>query len=506
MTEKIAEMLKYLQGNVTSEAYFTLEQVVRDIATGIEQDIYKREDLESVLIDIIQKIQLNDHWFIYVLSVLAKMFPKPVYVELLLEGSVYSQQLGAQGRSFILYQVKVMLFQMPQLKSDKTQTLFQQLYEVVKKELCQSISILQRDRKQRDEKKVIVMTSQILGERHAPTHSALERASMLKKMGYEVALISTMEENHISIVPFYARSIRNKIDDYDGVHLYNHFEEQFVFYQPEVPSSDSTGLQKIIACVQQLNPYFILYIGGQSFVGDILNEFCPVINVATVFSQLPGGDTAFSMVGRKVSDEERANSVSELIEVPFSFELTEKKRDYTRLELGIPVDKFVLVVVGNRLASDISDEFIEYIQKLDGIFLLCVGKFDDYEQKQERHSWLKENSVSLGWHDDVMGVLECADLYVNPRRLGGGFSVIEAFHAGIPAVSINYGDVAVAAGEEFCVETYDEMLDVIRKFQTDEVFYQEKLQLAKIRESEITDGFAGFSQGIQQILESDRFY
>lgn len=48
---------------------------------------------------------------------------------------------------------------------------------------------------------------------------------------------------------------------------------------------------------------------------------------------------------------------------------------------------------------------------------------------------------------DVVGVLGCMDLYVNPKRLGGGFSVIEAFHAGIPAVSIRYGDVSVAAGE-----------------------------------------------------------
>jgi DNA polymerase-3 subunit alpha len=55
--------------------------------------------------------------------------------------------------------------------------------------------------------------------------------------------------------------------------------------------------------------------------------------------------------------------------------------------------------------------------------------------------------------------MEICDLYVNPDRLGGGFSIIEAFAKGKPGVYLNRGDVYTAGGVEFAVGSFDEMAE-----------------------------------------------
>lgn len=506
LLEKLTEITKYVQSELTLTNYQGAEMAIRQLKEAVKSEKITVEELEAQLVKIIKEVQMYDFWFVYIVSVLVSIAPKSIYVELLLQTALYSEMMTNQDKAYIFYQINVLLFRVPELSSKKVKELFKVLYEYLKQQIRNKVQIAPRRKEERNQNQVIIMTSQILGTRHAPTHSTLERSCMLRKMGYDVAIFSTTETSQKEFVWYHDSRVANKVDEYDGVHVYNYNDEQFLFYQPEVPANTPEGMQKIINCVEELNPYFVVYVGGQSYVADIINEFCPVVSISTVFSQLPGGNTAFSMVGRKVREEEQKHSVSELVEVPFTFELNEKVQNHTREELGIPEDRFVMAVVGNRLTVDVKEDFIEYMQQVENGFLLLVGICDNYQQRVKQYPWLKDNSISLGYCTDVLGVLECADLYVNPKRLGGGFSVVEAFRAGIPTVSLAYGDVSVAAGDAFCVDTYEEMLDVIRRYQTDEVFYQEQLQKAKVREAQITDGFAGFSAGIQLILESEKFY
>jgi len=69
-------------------------------------------------------------------------------------------------------------------------------------------------------------------------------------------------------------------------------------------------------------------------------------------------------------------------------------------------------------------------------FRLCQRKFYT--------SILWENSSFVGYCDDILALMELFDLYVNPNRMGGGFSVIEAFEKGVPGVYLPKGDVYAA--------------------------------------------------------------
>lgn len=96
----------------------------------------------------------------------------------------------------------------------------------------------------------------------------------------------------------------------------------------------------------------------------------------------------------------------------------------------------------------------------------------------------------LGKREDVLAIFELCDLFVNPIRLGGGTSAVEAMSKGLPVVSTAYGDVGATVGEDFWIKDYSEMVKIINRYQRDKTFYQRQSELSK-RKSEMlldTDG------------------
>ena len=61
----------------------------------------------------------------------------------------------------------------------------------------------------------------------------------------------------------------------------------------------------------------------------------------------------------------------------------------------------------------------------------------------------------LGYVDQMVGLMAVCDAYLNPRRVGGGASALQALEAGLPIVSPAAGDVASVAGPDFCVADDD---------------------------------------------------
>lgn len=507
MKNRIDMIREYLQRPVHIQNFIEAEQCIESIERDIKNARLYAADAENALLRILQETQMHDLCFIYLTSALIALTHKTQYLSLLLQGVLCSELLTTQNLEFIYKQVAGIVFRHPDIVNDEVTELLNQVYQCVYQELKSGIRIPPK-RQQRRKERVVVMTANFLGERHAPTHSTLERSFILQRNAKKQVMIVSATEGTSSVgrIPFFHAYISNRIKQYDALEQYTWQGESFGFYQAGENINTVSELQNLVDVIADYNPYYVMYVGGRSYVADLINEFCPVVTVSTVFSTIPNCNTAFAMIGRKITEEEQSKSRAELIEVPFSFELTEKKRNYSREELGISGDAFVLAVVGNRLDADVSDLFLKCMEQTTNCLLLFVGGFEAYPDRVISHPWLRDHSVALGHVSDVMGVLECADLYVNPIRLGGGFSVIEGFHAGIPAVSCRYGDVSVAAGEDFCVDSYEAMLSVIRKYQTDKEFYQSQLQRAKAREKEITDGSAGLLKGLQQMEQSPRFW
>lgn len=503
------EILKEYTGRrVDNEVYRKIDAAASEVEKEVKCYPDRRTDIENQMITVLREMPMYEEYFTFYVSAMLCIFERPQYLELLLEGALCNENLTLQNLDYIWHNAENFLMKHPQCETAEIKAIMQKVQAHLYQELRNSVTVHYKEKDAREKNRVIVMAGNFVGERHAPSHSALERCYMLEdRMGAEVYLVSNKEGAHASdFYPYYKGVSANIRPEHDDTHLWKYRDREFRFYQESKPVNTPEGLQELIDVVEHMNPYYIVYVGTESYVADIINEFCPVISISVTFSKLRNFHTAFAMVGRTVTEAERAAHPYEIIEVPFSFELREKKGNHSREELGIPKNVFVMAVVGMRLDFDVQDEFLACMEQLSDTYLLFVGIFNTYAQKIVDYPRLREHSLCTGMVDDVVGILECADLYVNPKRIGGGFSVIEGFHAGIPAVTINYGDVAAAAGELFCVKDYDEMQETIRRYQNDAVFYQEMLKAGKEREKFITNGGEVFERGIMQMLDSEKFY
>lgn len=388
--------------------------------------------------------------------------------------------------------------------SKYSEDLFCNIYKYYQEECKDLISPIKKE--ERNKNRVVVLVIQFLEETHAPTRTALERCATLAKMGKEVFIINTLEQlTLLGLLPVYGMEPGRIFDDYNKLKQYKYDGEVFNYYQPEVKMPEFEETRKILSMIREWNPYEVLTMGTGSIISDLVANIVPVINIPLAFSTIVKKNNQFSALGRKISESEWASLTNQgylpesIIESTFTFDIKKQFKQLTREQLGLPLNKFLLAIVGLRLDFEIQPDFIAAMSQLftKNIHLVFAGYFDRYNDMCNQFPELKEHSSYVGFQDDIIAFYNIMDLYINPKRLGGGFSIAEAFSAGKPGVTIAYGDVAAAAGKEFCVNDYTEMQQIILKYITDNEFYNEMVLKGNYRLKELTDS----SFALKSILE-----
>lgn len=518
------EFLMYFE-SMEQMMYAPFELALKNNIYGITKKclrfLEEKSDYQEVVFSYIETlinelVDKNITVTIYLLTILIDSKNSSEHLKRVLMIIQDKKELTNENQFFLWNQCMGLLFRKPALGQGNIHRILKEIYNQIYKTYKENYTLEKIPMKERKKEKVIIITNQLLSERHAPTHSLLERSYILKRyMKKEVYIINTRELlTTVGSVLFWDCFIANCVEKYTTDKSIIYQGEEFPVYQPENPMPNKSGIQTIIELVQTIKPYYIINIGGNSLIADLICQMVPMVSIATVFSNLPFTKAHFSMIGRNLKEKEKINyrnqgyAEDEIIESTFTFEIKKKEETITRKQLGIPEEAFVMAVIGSRLDSDIEIDFIEMllsITKKRG-FVVFIGLFQEYEKWCYKFQELKEHSISLGYCDDVIAVLENCDLYVNPKRMGGGFSVIEAFHVGIPAVTTKMGDVAVASGEEFWVEDYEEMKETIQRYMEDREFYNKMVQLGKEREKVVTNGEIALEKALEQMLNSKRFF
>lgn len=388
--------------------------------------------------------------------------------------------------------------------SEALQQLYQMIYQeyyAACKDLLKPIS-----KSNRNEELIYVLTLQFIGLQHPPTKSALERINVLNnQLHKQVHVINTKEPmTALGEFPMYAPSYASVNDSLAGCRIYRYEGMVFSLDQSEREMPDIDEVRRILIKLRQDKPYMILAIGNGSIVADMASKIVPVVNIPVAFSSVWIHEGQYTAIGRKLGQKERllyfgsTELPVNIIESTFSFSLNEQKNHYTRCDLKLPENRFLMLVVGTRLHNEVDDEFIEAMHPLlaKGAYLVFAGVFQNYIRFCRKDKIFGENSIFLGYQEDILAVDELVDLYVNPRRLGGGYSIIEAFSKGVPGVTLRTGDIAAAAGDDFCVENYQEMQHVIERYMIDPQFYSSQSEKAQKRVNEVTDA----KEALQHIM------
>lgn len=360
---------------------------------------------------------------------------------------------------------------------------------------------------ERNKNLVMILTVQFLEEGHAPTNSIIERVKAYKALGKNVVIINTAEICLMNgYVPIYNIDIGNVLTEYDDISEISVGQYKTAFLQIPRELPIPYKMQVLAHMINKVKPYYILAVGTGSILADLCGNIVPSASMAIVFSTLPSTKNKLKILGRKLTEKELEDYKDkdyDIIESRFTFELKPQKSIFSRKELGISEDKFVLVVVGTRLQFDITDQFMEMLQKVctEGCYVIFAGIMDNHSELMKKYPIVAENSLFKGYCEDMLALMEICDLYVNPDRYGGGFSVIEAFSKGVPGIYLKKGDVYTAGGEEFAVDNLDIMAEQILKYKDNKEYYNMMAGLAKERAKLMTSSIEAMADIDRQICQ-----
>ena len=432
----------------------------------------------------------SGHQRLFILSFLLSVNPSARLRNQILRRTLEDAEMTLNQKFFVFYQCIRRGFIKSDLADTETNNLQRQLYRQVYEGYKQSLNIDNSfiPRENRDQNFVIVMAGQILTLNHAPTKTALDRCyALIKSMNKKILLINTKELLSIrEVVPFYDINSGNVISDYEQLDKLTYKDVEIPYYQPKASMPDLSEIFNIVEMVKRYKPYFILSIGSANLTADLCSNLVPTLDISTPYFNLPITEAQFPVIGRTATESDRktlidfGKNVENLIESVFTFDFKPQSHSFTRNQLDLPLEKTLLLIVGYRLNDEVSESFLQTLMETTaaGTHFVFVGGFT-METWSERFPSLKKHATNLGFQDDILAVMDLCDVYVNPKRAGGGTSVVEAMCKAIPAVTLPFGDVSTSVPDAFRVGTYNEMKELIIRYATDKSYYEQMSKLAK---------------------------
>lgn len=506
---------------ILENIYYELDLYQNYVSQNLERYTVKlyrmlSEEKEQIKIAVSEKLLekvRNDNYYIsiYLYSVAVSLTKRACYLEELEQYIISCKELGASTKYFLFNQMKALLFSCESLNTFSSRRLQWKLLKDIVGMFEEKFEeeLVEIPVESRNEKMVLMLTEQFLSFQHGPTKTASDRCkTIIKQLGKNVMLVNTAELlSPVGEVAFFGAVYGN----YDAS-LNNRaeiiWEETAIpYFQCEKNMPDFNTIQMLLQMIREIKPLFIVNIGGGSILGNLANKIVPVLAVGCVPSELECTFAKYQTISKKLNEEEMGLLASvgrteqNIIQAVFTSGLKTQESHISRDMIGIAEDKFVVVVVGARLNVELTDEFMDMLEAIinDRLCVVCLGAFDKELSMLEKHPKLKGKFRSLGFVDDILAYMECCDLYLNPKRKGGGTSCVEAMSVGVPVITVDYGDVAVNVGSEFCVENYREMGELLLKYQGNSEFYKQQSEKARNRAEMLLNTDTEFLKVIEEV-------
>lgn len=412
---------------------------------------------------------------------------------------------------FLFYQLSAMLFRFNELDGGSKEELWKFYREIVDEyaRLFDPALLEEIPEHDRNQDTVIVITEQFIEIQHGPTKTALDRCkALITELGKQVLLINDAEIlSMVGEIPFLGAMI-GTYDPEKRADIQQYWKGISIpYYQCSNQMPNLGEVEHMLKLIRAIAPERIITIGKGGILANLAGRMLPMLTIGLCPSDLEYTTGKYQALGRKLnaSDIQLLTRVGytkkHVIESVFTSSLKPQVEHISRRELGVPENSFFMVVIGARLDFEVTREFMGMFENLleADMYVGFLGTYRQYEQHVSTFPKLKEQSAYLGFCSDILSRLEVSDLYVNPVRKGGGTSCVEALFMGVPVVSVDYGDVAVNAGEEFCVRDYTEMRNIILQYYKDKAFYETMSQRAKERADILLDTDREFVRIIQEM-------
>ncbi len=351
----------------------------------------------------------------------------------------------------------------------------------------------------RNKNRIVVITEQLVDFKHSPTKMVLNMMYALQKqLGYEVLLFICPCDGILPANSWYNLYFAKTLDSYREYAVRIKYRDtEFHGYQVNMRPVNIKEYQMMFEIIHAWNPVFVFGICVVNPVVDFCAAFTTLV-MRTGSVECPVSEAQILLRVKELSEnveiEYREALGREQLQLfiegkpPVLVEQCENQ--YSRLEFGLPENKFLIAIVGTRLDEELNEEFVGLIQRIiervENAAFVVIGESEKV-QGYFSEDVFRGNIFYLGFQKDLVGIYGILDLYMNPERMGGGYSSVMALAAGIPAISLPDCDVAGHIGEGLIVKDYQEMEETVCRYITDPSFYEEKKQYVQEKMKENTD-------------------
>lgn len=449
-----------------------------------QYDVLDQQSQWDCLGGIAEAIKQNGKFqmllFSYLLSAL-----RDEKVEYFIENMLIEENTPLLSRINTIRQLWKAVFSFPMVTDEKRHYIIQNsiyidLVTQIRQELHMELQYIPFE--QRNKNRVILMIEPLLGEVHAPTQKMINIYCWLQKLGYEVYVYATnMRQIEISEYWNWYNSLVDVCvyEETGSIELkllgvpikgYNlNYTEENYFEE----------LKNAIRDIKEYNPAFILTVGDSNILAELCGDFTTVCAMACVNQP---AQTAQSIIVRyfRCTEEENRKYLEwtrpdqKIFEMVCVDELNANtESDVDRKDYGIAEDKFVILVAGNRLDTEVTEEVKRVFQTIleqNEVLFVFIGDCPKLENELSKEA---DHYLFLGAVDDFKGIMRIGNLFLNPPRQGGGTGAFYAVENDVPVLTLPDCDVA-QVGEAFTCERLWDMPEIVNSYMHDAAFAEEQ--------------------------------
>lgn len=298
-------------------------------------------------------------------------------------------------------------------------------------------------------RRVLIMVDQLLAPTHSPTKFFLDHARALKRVHpeLEIHILVTDDMMHPRValdIPFSFSATRSSA--LRTVHAALLADSDIRVHYQEASTDKLNDAADIVRTVRTLAPDVVVTDIDFTAYTPILTAEYPALFLAVGITYC--ATTGFTRYAFGLLDDVKAHQqrlglldATRLRSFRCGLDFSAPQRQHARTALGLAPEHFVMITVGNRLDVELTEEFLAGVGAFLAInpaarwLLVCPKPLPQLEPHAAR---LPAGSVQrLEFEKDLAGLYGICDVFLNPRRAGGGFSVAMAMHAGLPIVRFN---------------------------------------------------------------------
>ena len=314
--------------------------------------------------------------------------------------------------------------------------------------------------------RIAIIAPYISNLNHPPTVLVLHHARLLADMGLQTHVFSAQEQRVDHMADYLGSQGKLHMDAPDLSVLRPHLANGVSLTLCDERFSVRRRCQDLLRSVVEFSPDVVLFIGFFSPLMQTVYAAYPTLGMCIHALQPMAPLDAW--LCSDATHDQQAGTLWEPhippargIYHPYRVALKPITQPTTREALGLPSDAVVLITAGARLNTEIEGawaaQMLAFLQHHPAAVWLLVG--GTATVPPSLGACEESKTVRFLPHQaDLRSVLRCADIYVNPARLGGGFSVAEAMAEGLAVVALAQGDGGDKLGAQ-AAQTLDAYFD-----------------------------------------------